>query len=86
MEASRLLKDLVTLKLSKDLQKINEWNNTIVFTYSEFGRTAKKNKRELIAVSSFSLGGKINGGLYGSIPPYKIIDGDLLYYGLSISI
>ena len=82
----RLLKDLskALKQLSKDLQKINEWSNTIIFTYSEFGRTAKENNNSGTdhgtAAPHFLMGGRINGGLYGKHPSLvKLVDGDLSY-------
>lgn len=82
----RLLKDLskALSKLSGDLQKINEWNNTIIFTYSEFGRTAAENDNKGTdhgtAAPHFLMGGKISGGLYGRHPSMvKLVNGDLSY-------
>ena len=71
-------------QLSEDLQKINEWSNTIIFTYSEFVRTAKENNNSGTdhgtAAPHFLMGGRINGGLYGKNPSLvKLVDGDLSY-------
>ncbi len=53
-----------------ELQKDGEWNNTLIMTYSEFGRRAKENRSggtdHGTAAPHMILGGKINGGLFGN--------------------
>jgi uncharacterized protein (DUF1501 family) len=55
-----------------------EWNNTIVATYSEFGRRVWENKSHGTdhgtAAPHFLLGGNINGGLYGSAPDINYLN------------
>ena len=53
-----------------ELQKDGEWDNTLIMTYSEFGRRAKENRSggtdHGTAAPHMILGGKINGGLFGN--------------------
>ncbi len=50
----------------------NEWDNTLVVTYSEFGRRVWENKSQGTdhgtAAPHFVMGGRVNGGLYGTTP------------------
>ena len=55
----------------KPLKKIGVWENTIIMTYSEFGRRAKENGSERNrpwhgSTSLCLIGGKINGGIDGA--------------------
>ncbi len=56
----------------KALESDGEWDNTIVVTYSEFGRRVWENQSQGTdhgtAAPHFVLGGSVNGGLYGSAP------------------
>ena len=67
----RLLQNLdVSISLTvKALKKIGVWENTIIMTYSEFGRRAKENGSRGtdhgMAAPHFLMGGKINGGIIG---------------------
>lgn len=57
----------------KALESDGEWHNTLVVTYSEFGRRVWENKSQGTdhgtAAPHFVIGGNINGGLYGNAPP-----------------
>ncbi len=62
----------------------NEWDNTLVLTYSEFGRTAAENGSEGTdhgtAAPHLLLGGKVAGGLYGDAPDLSnLVDGDQVF-------
>jgi len=54
------------------LQDDGEWDNTLVLTYSEFGRRAEENRSggtdHGTAAPHMLLGGKLTGGLYGQAP------------------
>lgn len=67
--------------LRKQLVRDNEWQNTLVMTYSEFGRRAAENSAggtdHGSAAPHLLAGGAVNGGLYGSEPNLgKLVDGD----------
>ena len=71
---SKLLKEL-DISLSetvKILKSLGVWDDTIIMTYSEFGRRAKENGSEGtdhgMAAPHFVLGGKIKGGIDGENP------------------
>lgn len=57
---------------SKALQELGEWDNTLVMTYSEFGRRANENRSRGTdhgtAAPHMVLGGAVKGGLYGEHP------------------
>ncbi|HEV7631976.1 MAG TPA: DUF1501 domain-containing protein [Steroidobacteraceae bacterium] len=62
------------------------WDDTLIVTYSEFGRRAQQNASGGTdhgkAAAQFVLGGKVRGGLHGATPALaRLDDGDL---GLSI--
>ena len=68
----------------QELKKIGVWNNTIIMTYSEFGRRAMENGAKGtdhgMAAPHFVIGGKINGGINGGLPNLdKLKNNDLLY-------
>jgi uncharacterized protein (DUF1501 family) len=83
----KLLKQLAeTVNVfAKNLQAINKWDQTLIMTYSEFGRRLKENASKGTdhgaAAPHFVLGGKVNGGLYGEYPSLSDLDkrGDLKY-------
>lgn len=61
-----------------------EWDNTLVMTYSEFGRRATENQSagtdHGTAAPHLLMGGKLNGGLYGTpVDLSQLIDGDPAY-------
>ena len=67
----RLLQNLdVSISLTVSaLKKLGVWDNTIIMTYSEFGRRARENGSRGtdhgMAAPHFLIGGKINGGIVG---------------------
>lgn len=78
-DLSRALDDFAS-----ELRRIDEWDNTIVMTYSEFGRRAVENFTQGTdhgtAAPHFIAGGKVKGSLYGSHPNLgDLIEGDLRY-------
>ncbi len=70
---------------SSALRRMGEWDNTLVMTYSEFGRRAAQNRSNGTdhgtAAPHLLLGGAIAGGLYGSQPNLAELDegGDPLF-------
>lgn len=63
------------------LKRDNEWDNTLVLTYSEFGRRASENQSggtdHGTAAPHMMMGGALNGGLYSSMPDLgRLVDGD----------
>ena len=82
----RLLEDLgrAMSGFAQQMQKIGQWDNTLVLTYSEFGRRAVENSTRGTdhgtAAPHFLAGGSINGGIYGTHPSLsKLIDGDMQF-------
>jgi len=80
---ARLLKRLsgAINGFARALQSDGEWNNTLVMTYSEFGRRAAENfsggTDHGTAAPHLLTGGRIRGGLYGTAPDLSVlIDGD----------
>ncbi len=53
--------------------EIGQWNNTLIATYDEFGRSPKENDKTGThhgwSSSQFIAGGRIKGGLHGEAPP-----------------
>lgn len=83
---ARLLKQLsgAINGFSRVLQSDGEWDNTLIMTYSEFGRRAAENLSggtdHGTAAPHLITGGRIRGGLYGKTPTLsELIDGDLAY-------
>ena len=81
-EHGKLLRQLseAVFDTRKHLIDIGEWQNTIIMTYSEFGRRASENRSEGTdhgtAAPHFLIGGKIAGGFYGKQPSLsKLKDG-----------
>ncbi len=64
--------------IRKNLIASNKWDNTIIVTYSEFGRRAAENANRGTdhgtAAPHFVIGGKVNGGIYGEHPSLKLLD------------
>ena len=82
----RLLEDLgrAISGFAQQMRKIGQWDNTLVLTYSEFGRRAVENSTRGTdhgtAAPHFLAGGSINGGIYGKHPSLsKLTDGDMQF-------
>lgn len=61
---------------------LGRWNDTLVVTYSEFGRRAAKNGSRGTdhgtAAPLFLLGGAVEGGILGAAPDLEaLVDGDI---------
>lgn len=71
--------------LRKNLIDSGAWENSVIMTYSEFGRRASENGSRGTdhgtAAPHFVAGGAIKGGLYGKYPPLSSLDknGDLVH-------
>ena len=83
---TRLLKQLAkgAGTLQKELTKTDNWNNTVVVSYSEFGRRAAQNQSNGTdhgtAAAHFVFGGNISGGFHGQHPDLgQLKDGDLQF-------
>ena len=68
----------------KELKKIGIWDNTVIMTYSEFGRRAKENGARGtdhgMAAPHFVIGGNIKGGIDGGLPNLdQLQNNDLIY-------
>jgi len=69
---------------SKALKQINQWDNTLIMTYSEFGRRAAENYTQGTdhgtAAPHFLLGGSVKGGFWGVHPDLgNLNDGDMVF-------
>lgn len=63
---------------------LDRWSDTLVMTYSEFGRRAAENGSSGTdhgtAAPHFLMGGRVVGGLYGRQPALdRLVDGDLVH-------
>jgi len=83
---ANLLKQLAkgAATLQKELGKTDNWNNTLVISYSEFGRRAAQNKSNGTdhgtAAAHFVFGGNVTGGLHGTHPDLGALqNGDLQF-------
>ena len=82
----KLLKDLDTgiSFLAKYLKQLNLWNQTLILTYSEFGRRIKENKSQGTdhgtANVHFATGGLVRPGFYGQEPVIKMTEQNLPFY------
>lgn len=83
---SKLLKQLAVgiSRLRNELNKTDNWNNTAVITYSEFGRRAAQNRSygtdHGTAAAHFVFGGKVSGGFHGKHPELgNLVNGDLQF-------
>lgn len=68
----------------KQLIKMDEWQNTLIMTYSEFGRAAYENASKGTdhgtAAPHFLIGGGVQGGFYGKQPSLNNLeDGDMVF-------
>jgi uncharacterized protein (DUF1501 family) len=68
----------------KQLIKMDEWQNTLIMTYSEFGRAAYENASKGTdhgtAAPHFLIGGGVQGGCYGKQPSLNNLeDGDMVF-------
>jgi len=68
----------------KALQTTGHWDDTVMMTYSEFGRRAKENGAKGTdhgtAAPHFVIGGKVSGGLYGQQPSLEnLVKNDLVF-------
>lgn len=83
---TRLLKELgrSLAGFRHELQKTGEWDNTLVMTYSEFGRRARENLSggtdHGTAAPHIVTGGAVRGGLYGQAPDLGDLDNDDLKF------
>lgn len=82
----RLLRELgrSIKQLRQQLMQHGEWDNTLLITYSEFGRTPAENSNggtdHGTVAPHFVIGGNINGGFYGQAPAIPVdIDADMAY-------
>lgn len=82
----RLLRDLTQALAGfrRHLRQRGHWENTLVMTYSEFGRRALENQSRGTdhgtAAPHFLMGGRIAGGFYGDYPDLGDLDeGDLKF-------
>jgi uncharacterized protein (DUF1501 family) len=59
--------------LRNGLLEIGRWDDTLVATYDEFGRSPMENEDQGthhgLANTHFVMGGRVKGGLYGKSPP-----------------
>ena len=84
---ARLLKELSEgiATMRKNLIASGEWDNTLIMTYSEFGRRAAENASKGTdhgtAAPHFITGGSVEGGIYGEYPSLRSLDtnNDLIY-------
>ena len=84
---ARLLKELSEgiSTMRKNLIANGEWENTLIMTYSEFGRRAAENASRGTdhgtAAPHFLMGGKVKGAVYGKHPSLERLDknSDLIY-------
>ncbi len=67
-----------------ELKKSGEWENTLVVTYSEFGRRARENLSggtdHGTAAPHFVMGGAVEGGFYGNSPDLGNLQDDDLQF------
>ena len=67
----RLAEGLAALRAG--LREIGRWDETLVATYDEFGRSPMENQdhgtHHGLATTHFVMGGRVKGGLFGEAPP-----------------
>ncbi len=82
----RLLKEFAAglSSFATELQQMDEWSNTLVVTYSEFGRRARENfgggTDHGTAAPHMVIGGSANGGLWGDHPDLGNLQSDDLIH------
>jgi len=81
-----LMKNLATgvSRLKTELSATDNWHNTVIITYSEFGRRAAENRSNGTdhgtAAPHFVFGGQLNGGFHGEHPDLsKLQNNDLQF-------
>lgn len=81
---ANLLKQLAkgVARLQTELSKTDNWNNTVVMSYSEFGRRAAQNKSNGTdhgtAAAHMIFGGSVRGGFHGQHPDLgQLVNNDL---------
>jgi uncharacterized protein (DUF1501 family) len=66
--------------LRTELARRGRWRDTLVMTYSEFGRSARENDQRGTehggAAAHFMMGGLVRGGVYGHPPDFARLDAD----------
>jgi uncharacterized protein (DUF1501 family) len=67
----RLAEGLAALRAG--LAEVGRWNETLVTTYDEFGRSPMENEdrgtHHGLGTTHFVMGGRVKGGIYGEAPP-----------------
>ena len=83
---SKLLKEMdqgIHL-LTKHLKQLNLWDQTLILTYSEFGRRIRENRSEGTdhgtAGVHFAIGGLVRSGFYGQEPILETTQKNLPFY------
>ncbi|SAL44609.1 DUF1501 domain-containing protein [Caballeronia humi] len=75
---AELSEGFVTMR--RALTELGRWDETLVVTYSEFGRRARENQsggtEHGTAAPLFVAGGRVRGGLYGAPPKLARLDGN----------
>ncbi|GAB3243931.1 DUF1501 domain-containing protein [Chitinimonas naiadis] len=86
-QQDRLLKELAEglVALQAALTELARWDDTLVFSYAEFGRRPQENRSagtdHGTANVHFVLGGQVRGGLYGRAPELGRLEGGNLQFG-----
>ena len=69
----RLAEGLAALR--SGLLEVGRWDETLVATYDEFGRSPMENEdagtHHGLATTHFVMGGRVNGGLHGTAPKFE---------------
>ncbi len=79
---NKLLSDLFQpiAEFRKQLRSVRQWDNTLILTYSEFGRRFGENNAggtdHGAANTHFLMGGSVRGGIYGEYPSLAELDGN----------
>jgi len=71
---------------ARQLKRIGVWNDTLLMTYSEFGRRARENGSggtdHGMAAPHLLLGGSIKGGIFGDYPQLGQLEKDNLLFSM----